>query len=146
MGDCGGRPDRVARLRTAAPGTGRGPGQRGGIRPDANDADAAAHRGARTDSHTGTDADAASRAVREERAGSRWRSQALFPVVAPGDRRNADADADADEDPIDEKARAQVAQALASALKDENAAVREQAMQALAEMRSPLAFDPMSRP
>ena len=83
------------------------------------------------------------RAVREERAGSPGRSQGAVPVVAPGDERNADSDADADEDPIDEKARAQVAQALASALKDENAAVREQAMQALAEMRSPLAFDPI---
>ena len=43
----------------------------------------------------------------------------------------------------DEKARAQVAKALADALKDENAAVRQQAMQALAQMRSPLAFEPM---
>ena len=65
VGGCGGRTDRVARLRTASPGTGRHPGQRGGIRPDANDANAVAHRGARTDSHTGTDADAAP-AVRED--------------------------------------------------------------------------------
>ena len=37
----------------------------------------------------------------------------------------ADSEQDADEDPIRQKARAQVAQALAAALKDENAAVRE---------------------
>jgi HEAT repeat protein/beta-lactamase regulating signal transducer with metallopeptidase domain len=70
-------------------------------------------------------------------------SQGAAPVVAPGGGQNADSDEDAKEDPIDEKARGQVAQALAAALKDENASVREQAMQALAQMRSPLAFEPI---
>jgi beta-lactamase regulating signal transducer with metallopeptidase domain len=45
--------------------------------------------------------------------------------------------------PISDATREQVAKALLNALKDENAEVREQAMQALAKMGSPLAFEPM---
>ena len=70
-------------------------------------------------------------------------ARGAVPVVVPDGGQDADSDEDVEDDPIDEKARAQVAQALAAALKDENASVREQAMQALAEMRSPLAFEPM---
>jgi HEAT repeat protein/beta-lactamase regulating signal transducer with metallopeptidase domain len=81
-------------------------------------------------------------AVRGE-TGLRIPARGAVPVVVPNGGQNADSDEDADEDPIDEKARGQVAQALAAALKDENASVREQAMQALAQMRSPLAFEPI---
>jgi beta-lactamase regulating signal transducer with metallopeptidase domain len=44
---------------------------------------------------------------------------------------------------ISDATREQVAKALAGALKDDNPAVRQQAMQALAQMQSPLAFEPM---
>jgi beta-lactamase regulating signal transducer with metallopeptidase domain len=50
---------------------------------------------------------------------------------------------DADKGAISDATREQVAKALANALNDENPAVRQQAMQALAQMRSPLAFEPM---
>jgi HEAT repeat protein/beta-lactamase regulating signal transducer with metallopeptidase domain len=66
------------------------------------------------------------------------------PVVA-GARTGQDDDEGDDDQPdaISDTARAQAAQALAAALKDENAEVRAQAMQALAQMKSPLAFEPI---
>jgi HEAT repeat protein/beta-lactamase regulating signal transducer with metallopeptidase domain len=65
----------------------------------------------------------------------------VAPVVAAG--KSPGQDAVSRREAIPDSARAQVAQALAAALKDENADVRAEAMQALARMRSPLAFDPM---
>ena len=62
------------------------------------------------------------------------------PVLADGDR---DEDQDSSPSEIPDETRTQAAQALTQALKDENAEVRAQAMHALAQMRSPLAFEPM---
>jgi HEAT repeat protein/beta-lactamase regulating signal transducer with metallopeptidase domain len=63
--------------------------------------------------------------------------------VAGGVRTEARSDAEKEKAAISDATREQVAKALANALKDENPAVRQQAMQALAQMRSPLAFEPM---
>ena len=63
------------------------------------------------------------------------------PVLA--DDARADQDDDDEPDAISDAAREQAAKALATALKDDNAEVRAQAMQSLAQMRSPLAFEPM---
>jgi HEAT repeat protein/beta-lactamase regulating signal transducer with metallopeptidase domain len=63
--------------------------------------------------------------------------------VAGGVRTEARSGADKELGAISDATREQVAKALANALKDENPAVRQQAMQALAQMRSPLAFEPM---
>jgi HEAT repeat protein/beta-lactamase regulating signal transducer with metallopeptidase domain len=63
--------------------------------------------------------------------------------VAGGVRTEARPDAEKEKGAISDATREQVAKALANALKDDNPAVRQEAMQALAQMRSPLAFEPM---
>src|SRR5215203_2444679 len=63
------------------------------------------------------------------------------PVLADGDRENDDQDSSPST--IPDATRTQAAQALTQALKDENAEVRQEAIQALSRMRSPLAFEPM---